>query len=355
MQRIVVLGAGKIGGALAELLHVSGDYAVVVADHDSFALDQLDPAVQRRPLDFDDAAAVERLLAGAAVAISAAPFFVNPTIARAARAANVHYLDLTEDVAVTRAVRDVAAGAEAAFIPQCGLAPGFISIVAHHLVQHFDGLRDVRLRVGALPQFPDNALKYYLTWSTDGLINEYCNPCEVIHDDARREVLPMEGLERFSFDGVDYEAFYTSGGIGTLCETLDGQAGEVNYKTVRYPGHRDIMRFLLHDLRLRDRRPVLKDVLEHAIPMTLQDVVLIFVTVNGQRDGRLTTETYARKIYGEAVGGRPWSAIQLTTASAAAAVADLLCSGALPHRGFVRQEQIDFDAFIANRFGRRFA
>ncbi len=92
-------------------------------------------------------------------------------------------------------------------MPQCGLAPGFISIVASHLLKWFEKLDTVRMRVGALPQFPTNALTYNLTWSTDGLINEYCNPCEAIYDGRRIEVLPLEGLEQFSLDGVPYEAF----------------------------------------------------------------------------------------------------------------------------------------------------
>ena len=96
--------------------------------------------------------------------------------------------------------------------------------------------------------------------------------------------MPMEGLERFSLDGVDYECFNTSGGLGTLCETLDGKVVSLNYKTVRYPGHRDIMKMLLEDLRLRDRRDLLKDIMEKSVPITHQDVVLIFVTVTGMRE-----------------------------------------------------------------------
>ena len=135
-------------------------------------------------------------------------------------------------------------------MPQCGLAPGFVSIVAHRLTQSFESLDTVHMRVGALPQFPTNALTYNLTWSTDGLINEYCNPCEAIHDGQRMNVLPLEGVEHFSLDGVRYEAFNTSGGLGTLCDTLDNQVRELNYKTIRYQGHRDYMAFLISELRL---------------------------------------------------------------------------------------------------------
>ncbi|MEX0815447.1 MAG: saccharopine dehydrogenase C-terminal domain-containing protein, partial [Dongiaceae bacterium] len=278
-----------------------------------------------------------------------------PAAAAAAAAAGAHYFDLTEDVATTKAVRALAAGADTAFVPQCGLAPGFVSIVANDLARRFETLRDVHMRVGALPQFPVNGLKYNLTWSTDGLINEYCNPCEAIHEGRAVEVMPLEGLERFSLDGIDYEAFNTSGGLGTLCETLEGRVGSLNYKTVRYPGHRDIVKLLLEDLRLKERRPLLKDVLETAIPITHQDVVLIFVTVAGERDGRLTQETYAKKIYAREIDGRLVSAIQITTAAGLCAMVDLQGQGRLPASGFVRQEQAELGDFLANRFGRAFA
>jgi saccharopine dehydrogenase-like NADP-dependent oxidoreductase len=115
------------------------------------------------------------------------------------------------------------------------------------------------------------------------------------------------------------------------------------------------MKALIHDLRLGQRPEVLKDILEHAIPGTLQDVVLVFVTVSGQKDGRLLQETYANKIYGREIGGVPCSAIQITTASGICAVLDLLASGKLASRGFVRQEEVSLAAFLANRFGAAYA
>ena len=119
------------------------------------------------------------------------------------------------------------------------------------------------------------------------------------------ETLPLEGLEHFSLDGIDYEAFNTSGGVGTLCETLRRQ-GARRWITRRsaIAGHRDLMAFLMNELRLNNRREMLKDILENAVPMTPQDVVLIFCTVTGWKDGRLTQLTDARKIYhGECLGG----------------------------------------------------
>jgi saccharopine dehydrogenase-like NADP-dependent oxidoreductase len=360
-KHILVVGAGKIGQVVADLLAGSPDYAVTLADRDAAALDALAASalpgaqVDRLVLNVADDVALEHALGGCYAVLSAAPFHLTQRIARSARALGVHYLDLTEDVASTRAIRALAEGADSALIPQCGLAPGFISIVAADLASRFDRLDTVRLRVGALPAYPSNALNYNLTWSTEGVINEYIEPCEAIVDGRRTEVPALEEREEFALDGVLYEAFNTSGGLGTLCETLEGRVRTLNYRTIRYPGHAAIMKALLHDLRLRDRRDVLKDILENAVPTTTQDVVIIFVTVAGWREGRLVQETYARKIYSAVVGGQIRSAIQITTASSIAAMLDLLAGGQLPQRGFVRQEDVKLTDFLSNRFGAVYA
>ncbi|TMH24899.1 MAG: saccharopine dehydrogenase family protein, partial [Betaproteobacteria bacterium] len=281
MTPLILLGAGKIGETIAQFLHGSGDYELTVADQDPARLVPIAAlGVKTTRADFGDAR-------------------------QASVAAGAHYFDLTEDVESTRRVKALAAGARTALVPQCGLAPGFISILAHSMTAGFETLRDVQMRVGALPVYPTNALKYNLTWSTDGLINEYCNPCEAIIDGDLRETLALEEIEAFSLDGVAYEAFNTSGGLGTLCETLSGRVENLNYKTVRYPGHRDLVKMLIRDLRLGQRRELLKDVLEASVPMTHQDVVLVFVTVSGILDGRLTQESFAKKIYSNTLAMRP--------------------------------------------------
>lgn len=355
-RHVLLLGAGKIGSMIAYLLSSSGGWRVTAADRDLRNLDWIDSAdaAERLAADVGDRAALAALMAGKDAVISALPYFLNVGVAETARAARVHYFDLTEDVETTRAVRALALGAESAFMPQCGLAPGFVSVAAFDLARKFDTLRDVFMRVGALPIYPTNDLKYNLTWSTDGLINEYCNPCEAIHEGRRIDVLPLQGLEHFSLDGVAYEAFNTSGGLGTLCDTLKDRVDNLNYKTVRYPGHRDLVRFLAQGLRLSQRRALFKDVLENAVPMTRQDVALVFITASGMRDGRLTQESFARKIYHAQVGEREWSAIQLSTAAGVCAMVDLLLSGRLPQRGFVRQEDATLGDFLANRFGKTY-
>lgn len=353
-MRITLLGAGHIGQTIATWLVESGDYQVTVLDRDAKALSLLPrhAALSTKVADSADAPALLAALEGQDAVINALPYHQAVQAATQAGQAGCHYFDLTEDVAATRAIQGLAEGASIAFMPQCGLAPGFIGIVAHHLAQGFESLHEVKMRVGALPAFPTNALKYNLTWSVDGLINEYCHPCEAIRDGRNIEVLALEGLEHFSLDGTEYEAFNTSGGLGTLCETLAGRVRNLDYKSVRYPGHRDLMKMLLEELQFNQDTETLKAVLRRSIPSTMQDVVLVFVTVSGMRRGALVQEVFARKIFADRDEARPLSAIQITTAAGVCAAVDLFREGKLPQRGFVPQEQVKLPDFLANRFGR---
>ncbi len=356
MKNILLLGAGKIGIAITLLLRRTGEYRVTVADYSADALTRFTAlGVDTVQLDINDSAALRKAMAGQYAVLNALPFHTTSTVAYGAYDAGIHYFDLTEDVASTRVVKEVAAKANSAFVPQCGLAPGFVSIAAHGLAAGFDSLRDVQLRVGALPRYPTNALKYNLTWSTDGLINEYLNPCEAVQDGRNVELPPLEDLEEFALEGVTYEAFNTSGGLGSLTETLAGKVENLTYKSVRYPGHCAIIKLLVEDLRLARRRDLLKEVLEEALPITMQDVVLVFCTVSGKRHGRLEQESIVRHIYGEEVEGHFLSAIQMSTAAGICAMLDLQAAGHLPAKGFVRQEQMPLDLFLSNRFGKVYA
>jgi len=353
MKNILLLGSGKIGAIITELLTSCGDYHITVVDVSRENLDSLSYHKNLTTLELDvtDKVALNDALENKYAALSACPFDITQYVAQATAAAGVHYFDLTEDVACTNVVKDLAKDSKGALMPQCGLAPGFITIAAWELARHFDELHNLHMRVGALPKYPSNGLKYNLTWSTDGLINEYCNPCEAIVEGKLMQVSPLEELESFSLDGVSYEAFNTSGGLGTLCNTLEGKVRNLNYRTVRYPGHRDIMKLLLQDLRLMDNRSLLKEIFETSLPLTYQDVVLIFISVSGIKDGQLIQETYANKVYNETINGKLWSAIQVTTASGICTVLDLMAEGKLPQQGFVKQEDVLFEDFINNRFG----
>lgn len=357
-EAVLLLGAGKIGSLVACLLAETGGYEVHVADLN------LDPA-EHKPLfqglsdlhlaqlDAGDQRALDEYLHANPVGtlISALPYHCNPLVADTARHHGLHYFDLTEDVQVSAYIKTVARHANTCFAPQCGLAPGFISIATNHLMGHFDDLDTVQMRVGALPLHPNNALKYSLTWSTDGLINEYGNPCYALVKGEKVVLQALEGYETISLDGVKYEAFNTSGGLGTLVDSYTGRVHNMNYKTMRYPGHCERIRLLMNDLKLNEDRSTLKRILENAIPKTLQDVVLVYAAVTGHKNGMLFEETFVQKVYPQSIAGHRWSAIQVSTASALCAVVDLVLQEPARYRGFLTQESIPLQSLLDNRFG----
>jgi len=362
MHDILVLGAGKIGALISGLLGDSGDYSIQLADAKDGAaaavaaahgVDNIIPFV----LDASDKAKLTAHVKKhkPIAVVSGLPYYCNETVAKVARAEGLHYFDLTEDVAVTEAVRKIAEGAQQVFAPQCGLAPGFISIAANELIKHFDSLKSVKLRVGALPQHPNNVLKYSLTWSTDGIINEYGNLCTSIVDGKEVDVLPLEGLEKISIDGQQYEAFNTSGGLGSLAATYGDHVSTMNYKTIRYPGHCEQIRLLMNGLKLNHDRGTLKRILENSVPETLQDVVIIYAAVTGFQDGALREENYVNKVYPQVVSGRLWSAIQITTAAGICSVIDLVLSNPGKYSGFLAQEEFRLSDILSNRFGEYYA
>ena len=356
MYTVALFGAGKIGEAICGLLTLSGRYRVRVCDKDIERAQKIASMwknAQPCELKLQDESAVNGLLQGCAAVVSALPFHCNVPVAAAAARQRVHYFDLTEDVETTKAVAAITKDSDSVSMPQCGLAPGFISIAAMHLANMFDTIESVKLRVGALPIYPSNRLKYNLTWSTEGLINEYGNACEAIQGGRRVQTLPLEGLERFSLDGAEYEAFNTSGGLGSLCETFAGKVTSLDYKTVRYPGHRDLVAFLMQDLKFNEDRGTLTRVFERSISFTPQDKCLIFVTAVGAAKRKLVQRTYASTVYNAMVGGRHFGAIQITTAAGVCAPMDLLLGGKLGARkGVLRLEEVPLTQFLDNEFGK---
>lgn len=385
-SKVLVLGAGKVGKSVAELLLACGRgaYAVTIADRDAGSLKEASDNLASlrskvkfpveftsRTVDVTDAAAVRALLRGHDYVVCMLPFNFVKGIAEAANELGVHYFDVTEDVETTDAVKAIAVSGRArvALVPQCGLAPGYIAIAAYDVAREFDSVHSLTLRVGALSQFPTNQLKYNVTWSAAGVVNEYCEPCNVMLHGHHVKVPALEGLERFSLQGIEYEAFYTSGGVGSLIETLAAEKrlapeADVAYKTIRYPGHRDLMKFLLHDLGLatehaapspkgqRFDRWMLIDLFDHALARTLQDVVVIFVNGIGMKGGHPWQVNFRRNIPATTLFGRIWPAIELTTAAGVCAMVDLHRLGTLPRKtGFVRQEEVSLAAFNKTLFG----
>ncbi|OGT41073.1 MAG: saccharopine dehydrogenase [Gammaproteobacteria bacterium RIFCSPHIGHO2_12_FULL_40_19] len=361
MHHILVIGAGKIGSLIAHMLSHSSHYFVCLADKQANTpnlrrLKNL-PNYKFIQLNADDVNEISEVIKTHQIEaiISSLPYYCNVPIAKVAATHHLHYFDLTEDVQTAQDIRHLAKNAKGAFVSQCGLAPGVISIIANHLMKNFPELDTVKLRVGALPINISNALQYSLTWSTDGLINEYGNLCHAIENGKEVSLLPLEGLEEVKIDGLTYEAFNTSGGLGSLAKTYYGKVKHLSYKTIRYPGHCSKIKFLMNDLKLNDDRDALKKIFERALPKTFQDVVLVYISVTGTKESQFIEESYVKKFYSKKLEKYRWSAIQLTTASGICAIVDIVLNNVDKYHGFVVQEEFSFDELVSNQFGSFYA
>ena len=362
MYKLIIMGVGRIGSLITSLFIESGDYEIHLADldfsgHDARRLIAKNPQIKQVFVNVKDQELTIDYLKKNQIdaVISCLPYFLNSYVATAAKAAKAHYFDLTEDTSVTKLIKSLAQNAETVFVPQCGLAPGFISIAAASLMQEFDECLHVKLRVGGLPQRTNISLHYSLTWSTEGLINEYGNVCYALEEGNLVHCKPLEGLESIQLDGCEYEAFNTSGGLGGLAELNIGKVNTLNYKTIRYPGHCEKIRFLMNDLYLNSDRQILKHILERAIPKTYQDLVVVYVSVEGMKHGVLSEKSYIKKIYPAVIHDLEWSAIQIATASGLCTVVDLVLGHQDGFQGLVLQERFSLTDFLNNRFGQYYA
>lgn len=351
IDRIAVLGLGKVGLLAARLLASNG-FDVVGIDQRPLSLD-----VDWRVVDDVDIAspAFARALDGVDAVLSCLPYHLNIGVAETAHRLGLHYFDLTEDVPTTARIRQLAETSDGVMAPQCGLAPGFVGIVAAGQAVSLERCRSIRMRVGALPQHPTGRLAYAFNWSPEGVVNEYLNDCEVIEDGERKWVSPMEWLETIHVDGTRLEAFTTSGGLGTMCETFHGRVDNLDYKTMRYPGHVDLMNFFFHELLMRERRDEAGRILTHAKPPVDDDIVYVHVASEGESDGRLQRIEYVRAFRPREIAGQAATAIAWTTAGSVVAVIEMVRQGMLGPRGFVKQEEIPFDLFTATATGALFA
>lgn len=350
LERIAVLGLGRVGLLAAELL---ADVGMSVVGVDRYA--PSGPSrVRVRRLDISASDALDEIFSDVDAVLSCLPYNLNIGIAESAHRRRIHYFDLSEDVRTTRRVQELAGDCSVVMIPQCGLAPGFVGIVAAHLAARFDHCRSLRLRVGALPRSPAGLLGYAFNWSPEGVVNEYLNDCDVIEEGQRKWVSPMEWHETIYVNGERLEAFTTSGGLGTMCETYLGEIDNIDYKTLRYPGHVDLMNFFFHELLMRERRELAGQILTYAKPPVDEDVVHLHVAAEGYRNGTLRRDEFVRSYYPRELFGKRRTAIAWTTASSAVAVVEMVRNGDLPQSGFVRQERIPFERYLRTNTGALF-
>jgi lysine 6-dehydrogenase len=358
-MKILVLGAGRMGlGAAYDLAHAADVQSVTVADVDlerarAVASTINSPKLKPAQVDVANHDRVVELMRGHDSCISCVTYFYNLQLARAAVEARVNFCDLGGNNAVVDeelALDEAARAAGVNIIPDCGLAPGMVSVLVAHGAARFSSLEEVHIRVGGLPQNPRPPLNYQIVFSVEGLINEYVERARVIRGGEIVEVDSMTEVERLAFPApfAEMEAFQTSGGTSTLPESFLGRVRELDYKTIRYPGHCEKFRLLI-DLglcaseeveidgqRIKPRR-LLGEMLQRHLPADEADVVLIRVEFRGEAEGKRQTLRYdIIDRFDEATG---LSAMMRTTAFPASIIAQMMARGEIPEKGAVPQER----------------
>jgi saccharopine dehydrogenase-like NADP-dependent oxidoreductase len=350
LESILVLGLGKVGILVGILLEKTG-FQVVGAD----LQEKGDLPFETKKIDVSDISQATALIKEYDAIVSCLPYNFNMYIATQACRHGIHYFDLTEDVPTTREIITLSESAHSILAPQCGLAPGFIAIVGASLAENFDKIRSLKLRVGALPQHPTGLLGYAFNWSPEGVVNEYLNDCEVIEDGIHKWISPMEWIEQLVINGIQLEAFTTSGGLGTMCETYLGRIENLDYKSIRYSGHVKLMNFFFHELLMRENREMAGEILTNAKPPVKDDVVYIHASAEGWQKDELIHDEFVKAYYPIKIADRSWSAISWTTAASACAIVEMVRDGSIADKGFIKQETIPLARFLKTKNGRLYS
>jgi len=364
-MKILVLGAGKMGrGAVHDLAHNSPDVSeITVADAD-FPLANFIAKLEGngkctpQEIDVENFAEAIELMRGHDACISCVPYFYNMLLAEAALEARVNFCDLGGNntiVAQELSLDQAARAAGINIIPDCGLAPGMVSVLAMHGAQRFDAVDSIKIRVGGLPQNPKPPLDYQLVFSIEGLINEYVERAIVIRDGEITDVESMTEIESLEFEGFPpLEAFQTSGGTSTLPQTFQGRVRELDYKTIRYRGHCERFKTLI-DLGFADSAPIavrtatndtvqivprrfLSDWLARHLPRNEPDLVLIRLEFAGEMNGDDKILRY--DIIDRFDEAKELTAMMRTTAFPASIVAQMMARGETLDRGAMPQESV---------------
>jgi saccharopine dehydrogenase-like NADP-dependent oxidoreductase len=341
--KVVILGGGMIGRAVAHFIEpLNVEHQIWDANPASNDIIKMD--VAREDMAY---LATQLMKFEATHVINCLPFFLNVKAAEAAYTAKCSYIDFTEDDVMADKVQAIYASAPEGIhcAVKCGLAPGFINYLGHSLVRKFDTCTDLTIAVGALPRnvnFMDGSRNYNLSWSVDGLVNEYIRPSRIRRNGQEMEVQSMTGHETVIADGVTYEMAYTAGGIGSLVKELK-KVPNVGYKTLRYPGH---YRYVA-DVVARNNRDFDKikaDFLK-AFPYNRDDVIVVYAEAKGQKNGVYTRETYSNRFVG---AEKCLTGIQSTTAGGGIAILELMLQQLIPQT-VVNHQDIPFDLFTSTK------
>ena len=353
---IGIVGAGNIGFAIYQLL-ISSDMECKVSIADQIEKSEYIPKTDyvrlkvTKPTYDGDSTQFDDFVDGKTLIINALPYTQNINLYKACHKSNVAYFDLSEDAGLDKYIASLLTHKEkiSFTMPHCGLAPGMSSIVAYHISKKLETPKNIKIRVGALSQNASNKLRYYTSWSGEGLVNEYLGDCQVVRNGNLEAEQALSGYEKLTINGKEYEAFNTSGGIGSLARTLAQEdfSGNIDYKTLRRIGHHDYVDFLFNDLQLDQSS--LTAIFKSCIPQTRKDRVIIYVSASS--DGHDDELTYYKVFRPTQIHGRYFSAIEYTTAIGLISMVDLYLNKKLPEQGYVKQEQADWKYALKTTYG----
>ena len=351
---IGIVGAGRIGTAIYELLVSSNSsYKISIADEAEKNFPDFVKLPVTKPTYESDGTGksvqFKEFVKDKTLIINALPYTQNIALYQYCYDFDVPYFDLSEDEALDNYIQQFQSIQFT--MPHCGLAPGMSTVIANDLISGFDELQEVKIRVGALSQNATNKLRYHSSWSGDGLVNEYLGNCHVVQKGQFGYVPALSGYETITIDGKEYEAFHTSGGIGTFAETLSGIYPYVNanYETLRRIGHHDYVDFLFNDLGLVQSE--LTSIFKKHIPTTRKDMVIIYVVVGGNTKNEYIEKTYYKVFKPERINGRHMTAIEYTTAVGMWAMGELYINAKMPSDGYDRQESVKLKDVFTTTFG----
>jgi len=348
-MKALVLGGGKMGRAIAyDLVKSGAEVQIGDVNIEHIRSSHLLEGVEFMRVDATNAHDVEQAMKKKDVVVSALPYDFNYKMAKMAIKCNTNFCDLGGNMAIVKnelSLHEAAKKAGVTIVPDCGLAPGMTNVIASYLIKKADA-REMHIRVGGLPQNPEPPLNYALVFSVHGLVNEYIEKAKIIKDGKVAEVESLTGLEDISFPEFEgLEAFYTSGGTSTLPETFYGTLDELDYKTIRYKGHCEKIKFL-RDMGFFDGgyRQFTEEVIEKALNKKVDDVVLARWVASGERSMVADMVDYC---------SGDISAMMRTTGFPTSIIAQMIVDGSIEKRGALPPEKCVPPEKFIKELGRR--
>lgn len=344
-------------GAAFDLVKNDEVEQVIVADIDEGTANRLakemGPKVIAKKVDARNRGQLESVFSKVDSVASCVSYTLNLLHTEVAIETGTHMCDLGGNIHVVReqlALHEKAKDAGITIVPDCGLAPGLTSVLARAGIESLDKVESVRIRVGGLPQEPRPPLDYALIFAVEGLINEYSEPCMTLRGAKITFKDPLIAIEQISFPAPfdELEAFNTSGGSSTLPLTYEGKVKNLDYKTIRYPGHGDTM-WRLKQLGLMDKkehdfngtriapRTVFERLLERNLPASGKDVTLVRVQITGWKGTESRNEEYEVVDYFDDTTGL--TSMMRTTAWPQTVTAVMMADGTITERGVLPPER----------------